>query len=482
MEHKNPSSRVIDSLHQQIDVLKNDVETHRSSSEDYKKKYTLAAKKNDSIVDQLANTKHENDMINALLKRKERRIADLEEQFNEMAATNESLQMNNKNLRIRCDNLQELSASLTAEYERLRIAYDALVASQAAYKTHYQEEVNRLLQEFARYRTENEQRLDSLAAQVSHNDKDVDTLLDLLTNKRRTMDNLYVSKNRAVLTLVTKLAHTALAHGEEAKGTIQALLDTVRALVEKHPDLAEKVTQYRPAEVDIDALLAEGMDALSCSFEEEEDTSNNTANAPAPTTNGSHSRTPSISRSNTMQSKRRKNKRNSIRFDKAPDSNSTPPTPTQTTLPKRPNLPSGGGNRNSWMEKPRTPTPPTELFEQFQKQNFVQNFQNANHFQNLNHFQNQYPNQTFQGQYANQYANQTPFPNQGQFQNLVQMYGQGFGQNFGQYGQLANQYQYQQGFNQFSGRARNTSGSQKKANRKSYNKRNSQIEGLNVSF
>ncbi|KAM9922089.1 hypothetical protein OXX80_011972, partial [Metschnikowia pulcherrima] len=138
------TSRVIDSLHSQIDDLKQEMETLKMSCGDYKKKSTILASKNDSLVDQLANCKHENDMVNALLKRKERRITDLEAEFDDLSSESESLKQSVKNYKIRCDNLQESSASSTAEFERLKISYDALMASQAEYKRHYQDEVSKL--------------------------------------------------------------------------------------------------------------------------------------------------------------------------------------------------------------------------------------------------------------------------------------------------------------------------------------------------
>ncbi|ODV77653.1 uncharacterized protein CANTADRAFT_55739, partial [Suhomyces tanzawaensis NRRL Y-17324] len=297
VKHKH-TSRVIDSLHSQIDTLKTELDSVRISSDDYKKKYSLILKKNESFVDQLANAKHENDMINALLKRKERRITDLEDQYNELSSANESLELSNKNMRIRCENLQESSASSTAEFERLKIAYDALIASQVEYKKHYQKEVTALTAQFEAYKLENNQRFETLSQKLSNNDKDVDILLDSLSNKRKTMDNLYVNKNKTILELLTKLAKASRIHGQESKATLQDSVDTIQALIAKHPDLQAKLSQHEKVDIDLEELLNESSETLyNCSFDEEA-----TKNS-------------SISRSNTVQSKRRKNKRNSLRFD-----------------------------------------------------------------------------------------------------------------------------------------------------------------------
>ena len=57
------TSRVIDSLHGEIDDLKTELENVKQTSEDYKKKCAILAKKNDLFVDQLANAKHENESM-----------------------------------------------------------------------------------------------------------------------------------------------------------------------------------------------------------------------------------------------------------------------------------------------------------------------------------------------------------------------------------------------------------------------------------
>ena len=47
--------------------------------------------------------------------------------------------LSNKNMKIRCENLQSNSNANIAEFERLKISYDALIASQMEYKNHYQQ-------------------------------------------------------------------------------------------------------------------------------------------------------------------------------------------------------------------------------------------------------------------------------------------------------------------------------------------------------
>lgn len=229
------------------------------------RRISVVSKKNDLFVDQLANAKHENDMINALLKRKERRIIDLEDQYSELSSANESLTLNNKNMKIRCDNLQESSSSSIAEYERLKIAYDALIASQVEYKRHYEKELNDLTSKFELYKKQNLENFNNLSAKLTDNDKDIDTLVESLTNKRKTMDNLYVNKNKTVLDFLSKLAKIAKLHGQESKAILQDNVENIKMLVEKYPDLPMKLNALEETDLDLESVINESNDTLSYS-------------------------------------------------------------------------------------------------------------------------------------------------------------------------------------------------------------------------
>lgn len=268
------TSKVIDSLHSQIDELKNELEVLKLSHNDHKKRNTILSTKNDSLVDQLANYKHENDMINALLKRKERRITDLEAEFDLLSSESESLKLSVKNYKIRCDNLQESLATSAAEYERLKIAYDAIVAAQAEYKRHYLEELAQLSGELSNYKKESVSMLSEFMSKIDSNDKDVDVLLDSLTNKRKALDSIYVSRNKMVLDFLGQLARAAKVHGEESKSILRDNVEIINVLRAKFPDLQDLVSERSEATVDLDSLLE---DTSSCLDADVSDLSFNSA-------------------------------------------------------------------------------------------------------------------------------------------------------------------------------------------------------------
>lgn len=342
VKHKQ-TSKVIDSLHGEIDKLRTELESIRLSKDEYKKKCLVLARKNDLFVDQLANAKHENDMINALLKRKERRIADLEDQYNDLSSSNEALQLNTKNLKIRCENLQESSASSTAEYERLRIAYDALIASQVEYKRHYLQEFTQLLSQFEVFKANCKEHYTALSSTLEKNDQDIDALIDGLANKRKTMDNLYVTKNKAALEHLRRLAVAAKAHGEDSKELLLENIDTVRKLMAKYPDLQIKLNEHEDCSVNLEELLGDTADASNLSFEDDSSDSAKT-----------------LTRANTM-SKRKRNNRNSIRFESKSSSSDFESLDLQLPSQRQANKPAPlqQSNRlNSNSTRMRNVTPP----------------------------------------------------------------------------------------------------------------------------
>lgn len=260
------TSKVIDSLHSQIDELRSELELLKLSHNDHKKRNTLLSTKNDSLVDQLANYKHENDMINALLKRKERRIADLEEEFDLLNSESESLKLSVKNYKIRCENLQESLASSAAEFERLKIAYDAIVAAQSEYKRHYLEEVAQLTNELSSYKKLSAAMLSEFMSKIDSNDKDVDVLIESLTSKRKALDSIYVSRNKTVIEFLGQLARAAKLHGEESRSILRDNVEIINLLREKMPELQESISERSETSVDLDSLLGDTSSCLDSDF------------------------------------------------------------------------------------------------------------------------------------------------------------------------------------------------------------------------
>ncbi|KAG7662142.1 SHE3 [[Candida] subhashii] len=302
------SSKVIESLHAKIDMLTEELSITKANLEEITKKHQISSKRCDSYVDQLANSHHENDVLTALLKRKERRIIDLENSHNELIDINEGLKLNYKNLSIRCENLQENNMNSMGEYERLKISYDALLSGQHEYKNYYKSQIDHLQNEFDKYKLESEKKYQLLNQDLNKNDKDIDTLLDSLVNKRTKMDNIYVSKNNQILELLSTLATATKLHGQESKSVLEQNVNVINELVAMFPDMEQNLQTHLQATVNIDELLGETQQVLEdqAQLEDEE------ISSPVTSTTNINTSTTSISRNNTL--KKRRN-RNSIRIE-----------------------------------------------------------------------------------------------------------------------------------------------------------------------
>ena len=57
------------------------------------------------------------------------------------------------------------------------------------------------------------------------------------------MDNIYVNKNNKILQLLTSLASLIKLHAEDTKGQVEQNVDVIKILMEKYPDLQEKILE-----------------------------------------------------------------------------------------------------------------------------------------------------------------------------------------------------------------------------------------------
>lgn len=247
------TSMVIESLHGEIDRLKKDLEQLSANYDVQKRSSMTANKRNELYVDQLANAKHENDMINALLKRKERRILDLEEKLDSSSTKNEDLLLAGKNMKIRLVHLEETATKSTAEYERLKIAYDTLQASQIEYKRHYDDLALNLTAKIEEFKKNSLEKYDHLLKEFTRSEEDTKTLFESISNKKNSMDNVYVNKNKVMTEMLSKLAMAAKANGEQSKGVLHEITHNMNLVSQKNPDIKFSLEKINLGDSDQDS-------------------------------------------------------------------------------------------------------------------------------------------------------------------------------------------------------------------------------------
>ncbi|GME75319.1 unnamed protein product [[Candida] boidinii] len=153
------TSRVIESLHQQIDTLTNQVNELNADVTELKQKNSLITRRNETLIEQLSNAKHQTEVSESLLKRKERRVIDLEIQLTDALSNLDTIKFDYDNTKNRMSKLQEKENSTISEYERLQIAYDMVILSQKEYKIQMIQQVNELRSELSSFINNREKKL-----------------------------------------------------------------------------------------------------------------------------------------------------------------------------------------------------------------------------------------------------------------------------------------------------------------------------------
>lgn len=306
VKHSN-TSMVIESLHGEIDRLKKELEQLSSNYDLQKRSSITANKRNELYVDQLANAKHENDMINALLKRKERRILDLEEKLDSTSTKNEDLLLASKNMKIRLLHLEETATRSTAEYERLKIAYDALQSSQIEYKKHNDDLALNLTAKIEEFRKSSLEKYDHLLKEFTRSEEDTKTLFESISNKKNSMDNVYVSKNKVMTEMLSKLAVAAKASGEQSKGILHEVTHNMNLVSQKNPDI----------KFSLEKINLDDSDQDSCSEMKENIFNEDSSAEDLDVSQRATSSKPNVLGDDFAMVKKRRNKRGSLKGDKS---------------------------------------------------------------------------------------------------------------------------------------------------------------------
>ncbi|KAI5950261.1 SHE3 [Candida jiufengensis] len=266
----NSSTKVIDSLQSNIDKLTDELTKVKQSNQELKHQKQFLTSKNESFIDQVANLRHENEMNLAMLKRKDRRILDLENLNNDLTNNIDNINMINKQLKFKYENLNSNNFKTIAEYENLKISYDVLNSSLKEYKLHYKNEINEITKKFNDYKIDNAKKWENLSSTIESNDKDVDTLLDGLNNKKKIMDNIYVNKNQKILNILQNLIMLNSKNATENKRILDNNLIIIDQLIEKYPNLLELIKQDDQPQIDLNSIIIESKN-ISNSIETEEE-------------------------------------------------------------------------------------------------------------------------------------------------------------------------------------------------------------------
>ncbi|GAV53442.1 hypothetical protein ZYGR_0AI07260 [Zygosaccharomyces rouxii] len=138
------STRVIESLHDQIDTLTSTNLQLTVQSKNLLDKLDTAQQKESKLLENSASLKHENENLVSMLNRKTRKLKDVEEELASYKKNHDSLEEEKTALQKKWENSSNEEATLRQQMEMVQAQYDALVDSHQYYKSHYGSQISTL--------------------------------------------------------------------------------------------------------------------------------------------------------------------------------------------------------------------------------------------------------------------------------------------------------------------------------------------------
>ncbi|CCH61859.1 hypothetical protein TBLA_0F03210 [Henningerozyma blattae CBS 6284] len=141
------SSKVIESLHDQIDTLTNTNLQLTIQSHSLLEKLDAAQQKESQFHENITSLRHENENLNSMLSRKTRKLKDTEDELNELKQKFDQMLKENTSLKSNVEQSTLKETQLQEQSELYKAQYDAIVESQQYYRNHYNSEVTELKQQ-----------------------------------------------------------------------------------------------------------------------------------------------------------------------------------------------------------------------------------------------------------------------------------------------------------------------------------------------
>lgn len=239
------STRVIESLHAKVDELKLELLDVKNRNDELKKGNNIVAKRRDQLVEQLSNAKHENDTVNSLLQRKERRIQTLEEQLGDVTSSAEDLKFKAKTLQARVDMLQTNEATSMMELERMRVAYDIVVSSQKEYRDHYTSEIKQMKQMLETHIKDKEAMFQRNITLVTKSDATIYRSIKSITLRSQELEEKYTKRDELLSQMVNNLSEKVQSNTKDSEFLFQASKDLFAQVAQTLKiDKTELLAQY----------------------------------------------------------------------------------------------------------------------------------------------------------------------------------------------------------------------------------------------
>ncbi|CAI4055524.1 hypothetical protein SKDZ_02G2380 [Saccharomyces kudriavzevii ZP591] len=138
------SSKVIESLHDQIDMLtKANLQLTRQS-QNLLGKLELAQSKESKLLENLNLLKNENENFNSIFERKNKKLKELEKDFSELSSNYNEQKEKMAELNKVARDSSAIENSCSEKLQNMEVNYNSLLESQNFYRDHYSDEISKL--------------------------------------------------------------------------------------------------------------------------------------------------------------------------------------------------------------------------------------------------------------------------------------------------------------------------------------------------
>lgn len=148
------STRVIESLHDQIDTLTSTNLQLTVQSKNLLDKLDTVQQKESKLLENSASLKHENENLVSMLNRKTRKLKDVEEELASYKKNHDLLEEEKTSFQKKWETSSNEEATLRQQMEMVQAQYDALLDSHQYYKNHYGSQISTLSEQLENLKLE----------------------------------------------------------------------------------------------------------------------------------------------------------------------------------------------------------------------------------------------------------------------------------------------------------------------------------------
>lgn len=224
------TSRVIDDLQSTIDNLKNELNETKATLSETRQKYSILVKRNETMVEQLSNAKHQAEVAESLLKRKERRVLDLETQLTEISSNSDSYRFECENLKLKLKNFESDKFRILSENERLSKSHEILQSSFNDYKLTINYSIDNLKTKIPEFINSTKDTLNENLNNLKLNQPEINSSYNLVIKNSKRLEELYNQKFEKVNNYLLLLANSTKEHGQSTSIVMEECEEILKKL------------------------------------------------------------------------------------------------------------------------------------------------------------------------------------------------------------------------------------------------------------